>query len=528
MAGWKHAFSISTEEIEAATPPGTVVFAGDHDTEFIETPHGPARFPKPSEDPADPLNWPPWRKHVLLLVVSLYSFVANFSASNIAPALQMWPMFFPHDIRPFTELSRLIAVTVLMIGAANIWWVPLSNILGRRPVLVAATLILTLCGMWCGLATNYDSLLAARIFQGIGAAAADTVAPAVVGDVYFVDERGRAMAVYTIFLAAGSLVGGLVGGNIAGQLGWAYIFWIDVALGAACVIGTFFLVPETLYERKFSSEVTNDTALATSTTSKESGPQVSHAPYTFGRSILFTKPRGGAIYHFTSPWRVLALPGTWVVTLQYGGLVGGIVTISTIGPQLLAMPPYLWGNNAGLINVGGLIGTVLGAVYTYFVSDARVKSSVKNQRQRHRFLEPEARLPTIFPSLAIATAGFLVFGFCAQNPGPNVWVGLEFGHGMIAFGLMQAPSIGFNYLIDAYSYLAADCFVIAAILRAVVGFAWSFFVAEWTQERGAAEPFGIFALLMGLFSLLTVPLWIYGKRMRVATAKRFGAVKVAC
>lgn len=47
--------------------------------------------------------------------------------------------------------------------------------------------------MWCGLASNYNSLLAARIFQGIGNAAADTVAPALVGDVYFMDERGRAM-----------------------------------------------------------------------------------------------------------------------------------------------------------------------------------------------------------------------------------------------------------------------------------------------------------------------------------------------
>jgi MFS family permease len=80
-----------------------------------------------------------------------------------------------------------------MIGAANIWWVPLSNILGRRPVLLAAMLILVLTTLWCGLATSYNSLLAARVLQGIGSAAADTVAPALVGDVYFMDERGRAM-----------------------------------------------------------------------------------------------------------------------------------------------------------------------------------------------------------------------------------------------------------------------------------------------------------------------------------------------
>jgi hypothetical protein len=58
------------------------------------------------------------------------------------------------------------------------------------------------------------------------------------------------------------------------------------------------------------------------------------------------------------------------------------------------------------------------------------------------------------------------------------------------------------------------------ILRAVVAFAWTFFVATWVQDRGAAEAFGIFGMLMGLFALATVPLWLFGKRMRIATGWR--------
>lgn len=341
-----------------------------------------------------------------------------------------------------------------MLGVSNIWWVPLSNILGRRPVLLASTLILTLCSMWCGLAPGYDSLIIARIFQGIGGAAADTVAPALVGDVYFMHERGRAMAVYTIFLATGSIAGGLAGANIAAQLGWAYIFWIDVALAAACFVGTLFFVPETLYARRESGPVSEEVldvgSKEASSETRAAPTQPIYRPYTFIRSLGFRKPPGGVVHHFVQPWRSLALPGTWVVTLQYGGLVGGIVTISTVGPQLLAMPPYLWGNNVGLINIGGLIGTVLGAIYTYFTSDARIKSIAKHQT--HSIVEPETRLPTMFPALFISTVGFLVFGFCAQNPGPNVWAGLEVGYGMITFGLMQAPSIGFNYVSSPVIY----------------------------------------------------------------------------
>jgi len=53
----------------------------------------------------------------------------------------------------------------------------------------------------------------------------------------------------------------------------------------------------------------------------------------------------------------------------------------------------------------------------------------------------------------------------------------------------------------------------------VVGFAWTFFVGEWVAARGVAEPFGIFGMLMGIFTLLTIPVVIWGKRTRIATAK---------
>ena len=57
------------------------------------------------------------------------------------------------------------------------------------------------------------------------------------------------------------------------------------------------------------------------------------------------------------------------------------------------------------------------------------------------------------------------------------------------------------------------------ILRSIIAFAWTFFVSQWVEERGAAEPFGVFGMLMGLFSLVAVPLWLYGKRMRIARAE---------
>lgn len=442
-----------------------------------------------------------------------------------------------------------------MMGASNVWWVPLANMFGRRPVLLAASLLMVLASAWGGLAgASFGSLLAARIVQGIGAGPSETIAPALVGEVYFVDERGRAMAVYTCFLSLGSLVGGIAGGYLAHMASWAWNFWASTILSAFLFLGFLLFVPETMFNREeastpspseqqrhdeSSSKGATDSFVEDATAATTTSTTSSYRPYTFVRSLGFARPRTASLLQpFLQPWRTLALPGTWVVMLHYAGLVGGIVTISTVGAQLVQQPPYLWGANAGLVNLGGLVGVVLGALYTYFTSDARLLGQARHEG--HGYAEPENRLPTMFPSLAIGTGGFFVFGFCAQYPGANRWVGLEVGYAMVTFGLMQVPSIGFNYvsfpaflclsrpmnkrltpypqLIDSYSHLAGDCFVAVCILRSIIAFAWTFFVSEWISSRGAAEPFGIFGMLMGLFSLLIVPLWVYGKRMRVATA----------
>jgi MFS family permease len=338
---------------------------------------------------------------------------------------------------------------------------------------------MTLASVWCGLTTSYNSLLAARIFQGLGGAASDTVAPALIGDLYFIHQRGRAMvsrlgcrihsdvwsplptsnyfqALYTILLCAGPIVGGIAGGYLAFLHGWRSIFWVSIALSGLCFVGVAIFVPETLSERTLplaedlrpgSPSQTKEAHATHSETEPE--PASTYKPHTFSSTLWF-KPRNNnrtLLQHFTRPWRTLTLPGVWIVMLQYSGLVGGTVTISTVGPQILAMPPYLWKEKVGLINLGGLIGALLGYLYTHILSDRAMARGARKAAHRGT-AEAEDRLPTLFLPLAIATGGFFVFGFCVQYPAPDRWVGLMFGFGMVAFGLMQVPSVGFNYVSD--------------------------------------------------------------------------------
>lgn len=339
-------------------------------------------------------------------------------------------------------------------------------------------------------------------------------------------QTNHPKAIYTVFLSLGSLVGGVSGGYIVSAMGLSWIHWMNVVLSAITFVLCLVFQAETLYHRPQwlndleaeDGKPHTERKEAVSSITANQPPPSSYPPHTYLQSLKLITYRPGTLgANFLAPYKTMRLPGVWLISAWYAGLVGLIVSISVMGSQLLAAPPYLWGANVGLINIGGILGALLGCAYTYAVADWTTKRTAK--RNTHGFAEPEARLVTALPALFIATAGALVFGFVAQNPSPRGWVGLQVGLGMVAFGLMQAPSVGFNYLIESYPALAGDCFVAVTSARAVVSFAWTFFVGEWVHHDGPAEAFGVFGMLMGVFALATVPVLIWGKRLRIWTAK---------
>ncbi|KAL2152143.1 hypothetical protein VTH82DRAFT_5327 [Thermothelomyces myriococcoides] len=579
------------------------------------------RIPKPTEDPADPLNWPRWQKAACMVTLSLYAFVSNYISASIAPALPRWNEEFLHDRRPTQDLMQFVAVNVLVLGLGNIFWVPLSNIFGRRLVLVLSSLLLfsaTCCGIPF---TSFTQTLIIRIFQGLGSSASETIVPAVVGDLFFVHERGSWMSFYTASLASGSVVGGITGGYVAAELGWSGQFWVGTALSGLTFLATVLLVPESVFDRGRPTALVRRTIPPISRAGRQhlcsTPPKLSlmtlpsmrftlpsrfrwQPPSDFndgyeddeasltcsiygnlidlghhrangnanrnqtsntnnnankangfrGRNMGGHGPSSPPPPSFRAPppaVDVHPLAGDGPVPgaggAAYGGLVGGVAVMSTVGPQLLVAPPYRWPERrAGLLFVGALVGIVLGAACSGLAADrcaaAAAARAIRSRAedgggggggggggdggdgdQGGGLVEPEARVPLLLPALLIGTCGLAVFGVCAQYPSPAGWIGLEFAFGMVSFALAQVPSIWFGYLIDAYDQLASDCFVMICILRGAIPFAWTFFVAQWIQRDGFLIPFGGFTAIMGVFSLLVIPIMCGGKRMRIATAR---------
>jgi hypothetical protein len=90
------------------------------------------------------------------------------------------------------------------------------------------------------------------------------------------------------------------------------------------------------------------------------------------------------------------------------------------------------------------VGVLLGFVTTAVFSDRVI--SWQSARSTNTYIEAEVRLPLAIPGLFLATTGLWTFWFCANNPSSLMWVGMQFGLGMLSFGLVLVPSIGFNYV----------------------------------------------------------------------------------
>ena len=103
-------------------------------------------------------------------------------------------------------------------------------------------------------ATNYETLLTCRLLQGFGACAYESLLVAIVGDLYFVHERGLRIAFFNFCFASLNAIGSLIAGPITNSYGWRYMFYIYIPFIALQTLLIIFCTTETTYQRDTSFE----------------------------------------------------------------------------------------------------------------------------------------------------------------------------------------------------------------------------------------------------------------------------------
>jgi DHA1 family bicyclomycin/chloramphenicol resistance-like MFS transporter len=122
---------------------------------------------------------------------------------------------------------------------------PLSDRYGRRPLLLVGIGIFILASLLCALADNVVSLIFFRVLQAAGAASASALALAISKDVYDVHERERILAYIGVIMALAPMLAPVLGGWVMTWFSWRWVFVIQGAIGTIAWIGVFRM-PETL------------------------------------------------------------------------------------------------------------------------------------------------------------------------------------------------------------------------------------------------------------------------------------------
>ncbi|KAI1804242.1 MFS general substrate transporter [Daldinia bambusicola] len=204
--------------------------------------------PQPSEDPEDPLNWPLWKKHLnfgaLLSMVALVGTMKTaYISVNSVIAMGEWVSY--------TAAVALTAVPLLLSGITGLASLIISRIWGKRPVYLISTVLIFIGTAWnTRVSGDIAQNMAARVFQGLGWGAFDTLVLGSIHDTYFEHERQSKIILHHAISVATMLGSPLLGGVAsAGSKGFELQFEI---MSAFLTISIFLMAlgaPETAYDR---------------------------------------------------------------------------------------------------------------------------------------------------------------------------------------------------------------------------------------------------------------------------------------
>jgi len=145
----------------------------------------------------------------------------------------------------FSQIQWVVDAYALMLAALLLTAGALADQLGRRRVFVAGLAVFTASSLLCGLSENADLLDIARGIQGIGGAAMFATSLALIAQDFHGRERGVAFGAWGATTGAAVAIGPLVGGALTQGLGWEWIFFLNLPIGAACIAVSMLRVGET-------------------------------------------------------------------------------------------------------------------------------------------------------------------------------------------------------------------------------------------------------------------------------------------
>ncbi len=182
------------------------------------------------------------RRGPILIALMLATGLVAIDATIVATAVPS----IVEDIGGFASFPWLFSAYLLAQAVSVPVYAKLSDVVGRKPMILGGIGLFLLGSILCGLAWSMPALIAFRVLQGLGAGAVQPVAITIAGDIYTLAERAKVQGYLASVWAVSSVVGPTLGGIFASLGIWRGIFLINIPL---CLLAGWMLL------RTFHEEV---------------------------------------------------------------------------------------------------------------------------------------------------------------------------------------------------------------------------------------------------------------------------------
>ena len=451
--------------------------------------------PQPSDFPEDPLNWSPFKKHLILFIISLTALLPDYGSAvgavTLIPQAEIW------KITPDTVNHSQVG-NVFMLGAGGVVVVALSAYFGRLPLLFWFLIVGFATAAWCAGAHSFESFMAARILNGFFVTVAQGGGLMFINDMFFFHERARKINIWAAFIILSPYLGPLLAAFMITTQSWTVPFWVYTALVGICVVLTIAFVPETYYNRKVSPHdvPSNGNRILTLTGVHQRRVNLL-APNTIWDAIL-------------RPLIVLIKPTVFLSCIYYMLTFAWVVGINTT-LSIFVTPLYNFGPlQIGYFYFTPIVAAILGEIAGHFLHDAFAKAYI---RKHNGHFEPEVRLRITFISTPLMVAGLVLIGFSLERAYHYMVTAVAWG--LYVFGTMITTTAVSAYNLDSYPIASGEVAAWVNFSRTIGGFIISYFQVRWAESAGTIDSFGTQAGILSAAWLIALLLMVFGKKLRI-------------
>lgn len=449
-----------------------------------------------------PYKWSFKKKLMTVAILCLNCLGVTMGSSNFASCV-------PQIMAEYgvIEVVGILGITLYVFGFAlgPVVYGPLSELYGRRNLLIISSFGFTLFQFAVATGENLQTILICRFFAGCVGAAPLAVIPAAMSDMFDNYSRGKVVSIFSLTVFLGPILTPVYSSYIVQYTTWRWVQYVSGIYAGLCTLAICFL-----YDESHHPIVLCKKAQYMREKSGNWGIYAAHELLSLDIKDIFTKT-------IARPLKMLRKEPILLLMTVYNTFVYGILYLMLEAyPYIFEIKKHFY-KNGELPYIGLIVGMSFFSAMMIFILEPRYIAAVAKNNGKPC---PEERLIGMMVSGPVFTIG-IFWLMWTGNYNSVPWIVPTIGGAFIGFGLIGIFLTSFNYLIDAYLLLAASAIAGNTFLRSGFGASFPLFAGYMLKGMGVNWA----GLLLGLFSAALIPVpflfYKYGKWLRQKSSYAF-------